>query len=72
MVYSRNEAARLFHRFSDIEFSLSQLSWKQFLMLPPLVRIAQRLLPPSSKSWRARWMGWNLNIHAIKPSLSKV
>jgi SAM-dependent methyltransferase len=66
LVYSRDEAARLFHRFSDIEFSLTQLSWKQFLMLPPLVKFAERFLPPSSASWPARLMGWNLNIYAIK------
>lgn len=72
LVYSRNEASRLFHHFIGIEFLLTQLSWRQFLMLPPLVRLAQRHFPPSSESWPARWMGWNLNIRAIKPSSSKV
>jgi ubiquinone/menaquinone biosynthesis C-methylase UbiE len=72
LVYSRKEAARLFRRFGSLEFSLTLLSWKQLLMLPPLVKLAERLLPPSSGSWPARWMGWNLNIHAIKPKLSKV
>jgi hypothetical protein len=71
LVYSRTEATRLFHRFSRIEFSLTLLSWKQLLMLPPLVTLAQRYLPPSSESWPARWMGWNLNIHAIKPQMKK-
>ena len=66
-VYSRSEAARLFHRFANLEFSLTLLSWKQLFMLPLLVRLAERFLPPSSKSWPARLMGWNLNIHAIKP-----
>jgi SAM-dependent methyltransferase len=70
-VYSRREAARLFHRFAGLEFSLTLLSWKQLLMLPPLVSLAQRLLPPSSKSWPARLMGWNLNVHAIKPIARK-
>lgn len=72
LVYSREEARRLFHRFTDIEFSLTLLSWKQFFMLPPLVSLAERFLPPSSGSWPARLMGWNLNIHAHKPSLRKV
>lgn len=71
LVYSRNEAARLFDRFSDIKFSLTQLSWKQLFMSPAFVRLAQRCLPPSSESWPARWMGWNLNIHATKPSAKK-
>ena len=72
LVYSRDEARRLFHRFTNIEFSLTLLSWKQLLMLPPLVSLAQRFLPPSSQSWPARLMGWNLNVHANKPSLRKV
>lgn len=68
MVYSRGEAAALFSKFSGLTFSLTQLSWKQFLMPPPLVSLAQRLLPPSSESWPARLMGWNLNIHGTKPT----
>jgi SAM-dependent methyltransferase len=71
LVYSRVEAARLFHRFVGIEFMLTFLSWKQLFMLPPLVRLAQLYLPPSSHSLPARWMGWNLNIHAIKPASQK-
>jgi SAM-dependent methyltransferase len=71
LVYSRGEAARLFHRFANIEFSLTLLSWKQLFMLPLLVKLAERFLPPSSESWPARLMGWNLNIHAIKPSARK-
>ncbi len=67
LVYSRKEAAELFSRFSDITFRCTQLSWRQLLMLPPLVRLAERYLPPSSVSWPARLMGWNLNIHATKP-----
>jgi SAM-dependent methyltransferase len=70
-VYCRFEAARLLHRFTDIEFSLTQLSWRQLFMLPPLVKLAERFLPPSSESWPARLLGWNLNIHAIKPSARK-
>lgn len=72
LVYSREEARQLFHRFTNINFSLTLLSWKQFFMLPPLVSLAERFLPPSSASWPARLMGWNLNIHANKPSLRKV
>jgi SAM-dependent methyltransferase len=72
LVYSRSEAARLFHLFSNLEFSLLLLSWKQLFMLPPLVSLAERFLPPSSQSWPARLMGWNLNVHAVKPAAQKV
>lgn len=68
LVYSRDEAAALFSKFSDIEFRLTQLSWRQFLMLPPLVKLAERFFPPSSDCWPARTMGWNLNIRALKPA----
>jgi len=64
LVYGRREASTLFSRFSGITFRLTQLSWRQLLMLPPL---AEKYLPPSSESWPARVMGWNLNIHATKP-----
>ena len=67
LVYSRREAAALFARFSGITFKLTQLSWRQLLMLPPVVRLAEKYFPPSSESWPARVMGWNLNIHATKP-----
>ena len=67
LVYSRKEAATLFSRFSQIEFQLTQLSWRQLFMLPPLVKLAERHLPPSSECWPARWLGWNLNIRAVKP-----
>ncbi len=67
LVYSRKEAAQLFCKFSHIEFTLTQLSWRQFFVLPPLVKLAEKYFPPSSKSWPARVMGWNLNIRAIKP-----
>jgi SAM-dependent methyltransferase len=66
LVYSKQEAAALFSRFSGITFKLTQLSWRQLLMLPSLVRLAEKYCPPSSVSWPARVMGWNLNIHAIK------
>ena len=68
LVYSRNEAAVLLSRFSQIEFFLTQLSWRQLFILPPLVRLAERNLPPSSTCWPARVLGWNLNIKAVKPS----
>ncbi|MEW6769045.1 MAG: methyltransferase domain-containing protein [Pseudomonadota bacterium] len=67
LVYSRDEASKLFRRFTDRKFFLTLLSWKQFFMLPPLVKFAERYFPPSSKSWPARLMGWNLNMHATKP-----
>ena len=68
LVYSRNEAAVLLSRFSQIEFLLTQLSWRQLFILPPLVKLAERNLPPSSTCWPARVLGWNLNIKAVKPS----
>jgi SAM-dependent methyltransferase len=67
LVYSRKEAATLFSRFSQLESRLTQLSWRQLFMLPPLVKVAERYLPPSSECWPARWLGWNLNIRAVKP-----
>src|SRR3974390_1526015 len=57
LVYSRKEASALFSRFSQIEFLLTQLSWRQLLMLPPLVRLAERHLPPSSQCWPAQRLG---------------
>ncbi len=69
LVYSRKEAVALFSRFSQIEFILTQLSWRQLFMLPPLVGLAERHLPPSSQCWPARWLGWNLNIRAVKPAV---
>jgi SAM-dependent methyltransferase len=71
LVYSRKEAAALFSRFSQIEFRLTQLSWRQLFMLPPLVKLAERVLPPSSECWPARRLGWNLNIRAVKPAARK-
>jgi SAM-dependent methyltransferase len=67
LVYSRWEATALFSRFSGITFRLTQLSWRQLFMLPPLVRLAEKYFPPSSGCWPAKVMGWNLNIHATKP-----
>ncbi len=72
LVYSRKDAAILFSKFNGIEFMLTQLSWRQFLMLPPLARIAERYFPPSSQCWPSRAMGWNLNIRAVKPIAHKV
>jgi SAM-dependent methyltransferase len=68
LVYSRKEASALFSKFSDIKFRLTLLSWRQLFMLPPFVRLAEKYLPPSSACWPARVMGWNLNIHATKPT----
>lgn len=57
LVYSRREATALFSQFSQIEFFLTQLSWRQLFMLPPFVKLAERYLPPSSTSWPARHLG---------------
>jgi len=67
-VYSRSEARALFSRFSDVDFLLTQLSWRQLFLFSPLVKLAERYLPPSSKCWPARRLGWNLNIRAVKPA----
>ena len=71
LVYSRKETTALFSKFAGLEFKLTQLSWRQLLMLPPLVRLAERYLPPSSECWPARLMGWNLNIRAVKTGSRK-
>jgi hypothetical protein len=68
LVYSRSEAARLFSTFSPIEFILSQLSWRQLLMWPPLVGLAEKWLPSASRCWPSRVMGWNSDIRAVKPA----
>ena len=39
LVYNRSGAARLFSIFSPIEFTLTQLNWRQLLMLPPSVGV---------------------------------
>ncbi len=68
LVYSRNETRALFNRFAAHRFTVNQLSWRQLFMLPPLVRLAERLLPPASRCWPARTLGWNLYLHAVKPT----
>lgn len=67
LVYSKRETAALFKQFSNHRFFLTLLSWKQLLMVPALVRFAERRFPPSSECWPSRLMGWNLNMHATKP-----
>ena len=67
-VYSRAEARALLGGFTDIRFSLNQLSWKQLLLLPPLARLLAPVLPPCSDSFFARRLGWNLYIRARKPA----
>lgn len=69
MVYSRGEARVLFSRFVQHKFRLTQLSWRQLLMLPPLVSLANQYLPPSSGAWPERVLGWALNVEARKPGL---
>ena len=71
VVYSRREAAALFSRFVNHRFTINQLSWRQLFMLPPLVRLAERWLPPASRSWPARTLGWNLYLDAERPVETK-
>jgi hypothetical protein len=56
--------------FEKRRFQLTQLSWKQLFLIPPLARWLQPVLPCSCNSIFARLMGWNLNIKAIKPVLN--
>lgn len=67
MVYSRREMKALFNQFEGHRFTVNQLSWRQLLMLPPLVRLANRWLPPASRCWPARTLGWNLYMQAVRP-----
>lgn len=66
-VYSEREARALLAEFSNLEFTKTLLSWKQLLMFPPLVKIADRFLPASASAAPAKIMGWNLNVRANKP-----
>ena len=65
--YTKNQARDLLSAFQDHEFELSQLSWRQLFLVPGLGAALARVLPPSSESWPARTMGWNLNIRARRP-----
>lgn len=65
-VYSRDEARGLLPGFTDIQFAVNQLSWKQLFLVPPLARALGRLLPSCSESFFARHLGWNLYIQATK------
>jgi len=71
-VYSRTEARELLHRFSDIQFRLNYLSWRQLFLLPhKAAAIAGRLLGSPSDTWLARRLGWNLYITATKPEQTR-
>ena len=65
--YSRREVRQLLTGFTDIRFTIKHLSWKQLLMLPPLVRALAPRLPSCSESMFARHWGWNLYVHARRP-----
>jgi len=68
MVYSRSEAQKLMHKFSDHEFRLNQLNWRQlFLLSHERAATAEKLLGSPSDRWLARKFGWNLYITANKP-----
>jgi SAM-dependent methyltransferase len=63
-VYSRSEVRSLLEGFAKIDFSVNQLGWRQFFMLPSLVRLLAPLLPASSEGFLARHLGWNLYVRA--------
>lgn len=67
LVYSKPEARELLSGFAGHRFRLNQLSWKQLLLIPPLARAFDRILPSCSNSPFARMLGWNLCIEAVKP-----
>jgi len=66
VVYSEREAKELLKAFRGFDVIKTQLSWKQLVILPPIVRLFERFLPPSSQCWPARTMGWNLNVRCKK------
>jgi SAM-dependent methyltransferase len=66
-VYSRAELRPLLDGFADLRFTVNQLSWKQLLLVPPLARLLEPVLPPYSDSVFARRLGWNLYVNAVKP-----
>ena len=68
LVYSRREAAELFHQFNNLRFKINQLSWRELLIFKPLALLAKKSFGVSSNSLPARLMGWNLYIEGTKPS----
>jgi hypothetical protein len=66
-VYSRAELGALLTSFTDLRFTVNQLSWKQLLLVPPLARLLKPLLPSCNDSFFARRLGWNLYAQAVKP-----
>lgn len=68
VVYSRREAAQLFHRIHKLRFDLNQLTWQQLFIIKSVARTAAGLLGSPSRSQPARLMGWCLYIRGLKPA----
>lgn len=67
-VYSRGEVRALLADFRGLQLTVNQLSWRQLLLFPALVRRLQPWLPPLSDSRMAHALGWNLYVEAVKPA----
>ncbi len=65
-VYSKTEVRELLKGFFDVRFTVNQLSWKQLFLVSSLARMLAPVLGPSSESFVARRLGWNLYVHAVK------
>ena len=66
LVYSRREAAQLFHRFGKLRFDLNQITWRELFIVKPVARMAAGLFGSPSRSLPARLMGWCLYIRGVK------
>ena len=70
VVYSRREAIALLEAagFRVLDTELYHLTWRQFLMVGPVWRVAEALFGPLSRSWVCRRLGWALYLRAEKPA----
>ena len=68
-VYSRGDACALLERAGLRPYfcEVHQISWRQLLMVLPLARLADALLPPAGRT-PLRGLGWNVYVKARKPA----
>ena len=72
VVYSRREAALLFHRFGELRFELNQITWRELFLIKPVARMAAGLFgSPSRNTLPARLMGWCLYIRGREAGRSE-
>ncbi|MBM3484979.1 MAG: class I SAM-dependent methyltransferase [Alphaproteobacteria bacterium] len=67
-VYGRDEVRALLRDFTNTQFAVNLLTWKQVFLVPALARGLAPLLPRQSDNLLARRWGWNLYVQADKPA----